>query len=272
MNNQSYARSYLPEPDQEPKKKTPTEFIKEIFKPGVLVWVLLAFAVLVPILVSLNQPNGILWLFSIKEIKPGELGEISIVLAPLLALALAIERIIETIFDMFEQSITDVANLSSGGNEVLIWFNEELNRAWAAAEEISNQLGIENNDNLELLKKLEIAEQRIAKANNRISGLKSDPKYISTKRVISIWLGLLLGLIVATISDKGIFELLQIGVPRFLDMIVTGFVIGAGSGPMHSLVGILQGAKNTLDRFGELASLNPIKNEINQLRSEIRDR
>ena len=120
-------------------------------------------------------------------------------------------------------------------------------------------------------KELEAAEERINKANSRIAGLSKDPKYIATKRMLSIWIGLLLGLIVAIISDSGILEALQIGVPRILDMIVTGFVIGAGSGPMHSLMGILQGTKNTLESLGELASLAPLKKQIKELQDQIRE-
>ena len=82
---------------------------------------------------------------------------------------------------------------------------------------------------------------------------------------------MLLGLIVAIISDSGILEALQIGVPRILDMIVTGFVIGAGSGPMHSLMGILQGTKNTLESLGELASLAPLKKQIKELQDQIKE-
>ena len=273
MSHQTYARSYMPEITQPPQKKSPLNIVKGIIKPEILVWVLLVVAIIIPILVSFSKPEGIAWLFQTKDFAPADLGDVSIALAPLFALALAIERIIETLFDMFEQSFTEIAKLSSGGKEVLQWFNEELDRAWEAAREIAQKLGNEvDEDNAILMKKLEEAENRIAKATERIFGLKNDPMYVSTKRVLSIWLGLLLGLIVATMSDKGIFELLQIGVPRFLDMIVTGFVIGAGSGPMHSLVGILQGAKNTLDRIGDLSSMGSIRDEIASLREELANR
>ena len=47
------------------------------------------------------------------------------------------------------------------------------------------------------------------------------------------------------------------------------FVIGAGSGPMHSLVGILQGAKDTLADLGELAALGPLKQDIKDLQDKI---
>jgi hypothetical protein len=199
----------------------------------------------------------------------GTLGDIATVLAPLLALALVIERIIETVFDLFEQFNADIAKLGTAGEKGLQWLTRELDRAWEAAEAAANALGGSTEGDSKLLKELELAEQRIIKANSRIAGLTKDPKYVSTKRMLSIWMSLLLGLLVAILSDKGIFELLQFRVPRILDMLVTGFIIGAGSGPMHSLIGILQGAKDTLEGIGELASLAPLRQQIKELRRQI---
>jgi hypothetical protein len=44
------------------------------------------------------------------------------------------------------------------------------------------------------------------------------------------------------------FAMLGIGaVPARVDVLITGLVIGSGSYPVHSLVGLLQQAKDTLD-------------------------
>ena len=54
-----------------------------------------------------------------------------------------------------------------------------------------------------------------------------------------------------------------------LEMIVTGFVIGAGSGPMHSLIGALQGLKDTLVGLGQLAGLGQVKQDLRELQDKV---
>jgi hypothetical protein len=61
-------------------------------------------------------------------------------------------------------------------------------------------------------------------------------------------LGLILGVIVAALGQLQMFAMLGIGsVPARVDVFITGLVIGTGSYPVHSLVGILQQTKETLD-------------------------
>jgi hypothetical protein len=118
-------------------------------------------------------------------------------------------------------------------------------------------------------KQLKMAEERLAKAADRLSGMTGDPIYIQMKRALSIMIGLFLGFLVAIFSDQGIFAYLQQGVPRIVDIFITGFIIGAGSGPMHSLVGILQGFKDSLENFGKKTDLTPIKEEIEKLKNKV---
>ena len=58
----------------------------------------------------------------------------------------------------------------------------------------------------------------------------------------------MVGVIVAAVGQIQMFALLGVTAisPRF-DVLITGFVIGSGSYPVHSLVGILQQSKDTLD-------------------------
>lgn len=268
MQASSFGRKYIPiQPENGQKKVEKEEPIRlstwlRLFFPVALVIV----GVVIAVVFALISGEGISWLFVSKSVSSGELGDITGVLAPILALALAIERIVETVFDLIEQATDEVAKLGSGGLDGLKWFQQELDRAWDAAEEAFHQLEASGAARDEkLLAQLKIAERRIVDANNRIAGLAKDPKYVSIKRVASICISLILGLVVAIVSDSGLCELLQISVPRILDMLVTGFVIGAGSGPMHSLVGILQGAKDTLGSLGNLGSLEHLKEQIEEL-------
>lgn len=54
-------------------------------------------------------------------------------------------------------------------------------------------------------------------------------------------------------------------------MLVTGMVVGAGSGPMHSLIEISQSGKETLDKFKEDAQSKDLKKEIEDLKKKIEE-
>ena len=55
-----------------------------------------------------------------------------------------------------------------------------------------------------------------------------------------------MGMGVPVFLDQGVFYYLNLNVPRIIEMLLIGYALGARSGPLHSLVGILQGAKNAL--------------------------
>ena len=180
-----------PKSEPPPPPSKPKQFFHWIIKPITLVWVLLWSSVIALVVASIIQKDW-KFLFALKGITPipeGGLGELAVILAPLTALALAIERVIETVFDFFEQSIDEIAKLSSGTEKTLDWFNTELNKAWESARSIADDVNNETDDAKKsaLLKKLDEAEERISKATNRIYNLKNDPKYVSTKRMISAY-------------------------------------------------------------------------------------
>ena len=95
---------------------------------------------------------------------------------------------------------------------------------------------------------LALAEKRLSDAEDNLSNATSSDGYRSAKAAASIVLGLIIGVIVATLGQLQMFAMLGIGVvPARIDVFITGLVIGTGSYPVHSLVGILQQGKNTLD-------------------------
>ena len=58
----------------------------------------------------------------------------------------------------------------------------------------------------------------------------------------------MIGVVVAALGQIQMFAMLGIGaVPARIDVLITGLVIGSGSYPVHSLLGILQQGKDTLD-------------------------
>ncbi|MEM7331176.1 MAG: hypothetical protein AAF490_03720 [Chloroflexota bacterium] len=215
------------------------------------------------ILVSLGvvvfNGNGIGWLFESKIIEEtGPIGELSIALAPLLALALAIERSVETLFDYFEGEVENVATIANVSKEGFQELEDKLNAAWQAVNEASSL------DDIELFNQ---AEAKLASISEIFKGFNKNPVYVGYKRRMSIYIGFMLGFIVAIFTDQGLFEYLQIGVPRIVDMLFTGAALGAGAGPMHSLVGALDGLKSSLQAFGNQRGIDEVLNEVRRMRA-----
>jgi hypothetical protein len=95
---------------------------------------------------------------------------------------------------------------------------------------------------------MKAAQERLAAAEGKLGSLTDSAGYRSAKAAASIVLGLMFGIVVATLGQLQMFALLGIDlVPAHIDVLITGLVIGSGSYPVHSLVGILQQGKNALD-------------------------
>ncbi len=193
-------------------------------------------------------------------------ANLTIVLAPVLAAAAAVERTLESIFNVLENSWRSMiaylgrglrwlknaevevqqarqflANASEKYNAELasIQFGEES--ASTLADEIQAKVGAAN-------KLMVLAQQRLENAEGNLTTITSSDSYINAKAAASIVLGLMLGVIIAAVGQLQMFAMLGIGaVPAQIDVLMTGLVIGSGSYPVHSLVGILQQGKSTVD-------------------------
>jgi len=83
--------------------------------------------------------------------------------------------------------------------------------------------------------------------------LKS-PQYLQFKSGTSLVFGVILGIVVTNYTGMRIFELLRPTAAGLLDnmsvtwdILLTGFIIGAGSKPAHDILGILTQLKNLLN-------------------------
>jgi len=95
------------------------------------------------------------------------------------------------------------------------------------------------------------AQKRLKDAETKLAGASDSPDYRSAKGAATIIMGLMLGVIVAALGQIQMFALLGIAaVPARIDVLITGLIIGSGSYPVHSLVGILQQGKDALDDLG----------------------
>ena len=193
-------------------------------------------------------------------------ANLSLVLAPVLAAAAAVERTLESTFNILEGSWrTMIAYLGRGLrwlknaetevqqarqflNDVSDKYNAELQGIQFGQTSVAS-LTDEVRDRIAAGSKLmEIAQLRLEKAESNLADLTSSDGYISAKAAASVVLGLMLGVIIAGIGQLQMFAMLGIdAVPAQIDVLITGLVIGSGSYPVHSLVGILQQGKGAVD-------------------------
>ena len=223
-----------------------------------------AVALAVAIMRALPEREGLFWLLLIPGASDTS-GDFASVLAPLLAVSVAIERLIETAFDWFEQSTRAVADVLATPREQLDWIGQELQEAYEAARKAAEVTGAEVAD--QPMRRLGAAEKRLAEAEQRLRSWVASPEYVAWKRALCIWVGLLGGLVIAILGDLGMFRTIGIPVPRLLDMVATGLVLGAGPGPMHSLIGMLQSSKNALDNLADLAKGRSVRDAAEALRT-----
>ncbi|MBX3016185.1 MAG: hypothetical protein KF832_31985 [Caldilineaceae bacterium] len=80
------------------------------------------------------------------------------------------------------------------------------------------------------------------------------PQYLQFKSGTSLVFGVILGMIVANFTGMRIFELLRPdaaglldAMPTTWDILLTGFIIGAGAKPAHDILGIITQFKNFLN-------------------------
>ena len=214
-------------------------------------------------------------------VRPLEAGaNLTVVLAPVLAAAAGVERLLETIFNVIESSWKSMVAYLGRGLRWLKTAEIEVleSRQWLAdvSERYKSELEqIKLDPNLSLDKLNEAAQtqmkgaddlmtmavKRLTEAEASLASAATADSYKSAKAAATIVLGLMLGVVIATLGSLQMFALLGIeAIPARVDVLVTGLVIGSGSYPVHSLVGFLQRAKDTLDSAqGYLDRVNPNK-------------
>ena len=230
-------------------------------------WFRLLVAVIVILWVLL-----IIWVGFIAPIKNVEASQLevganlTIVLAPILVAAAAVERTLESGFNTIEGSWRMmVAYLGRGmrwlkNAEIEVQnarqfladasdkYNQEMQSIQIGEVSVSALTNTVRTRLDAANKMMAVAQSRLADAESNLNDVTSSDGYISAKAAASIIVGLMLGVVIAAIGQLQMFAMLGIdAVPEQFDVFVTGLVIGSGSYPVHSLVGILQQTKGTLD-------------------------
>ena len=212
------------------------------------------------------------WVLFIAPIKNAEASKLeaganlTLVLAPVLVAAAAVERTLESVFNVIEGSWHKMVAYLGRGLRWLKSAEVEVKQARQFLAEASDKYNMEMRslqigdisvseitDTIRIKmeaanKMMTLAQKRLSDAERNLDDVTSSDSYISAKSAVSIVLGLMLGVIIAAIGQLQMFALLGIAaVPARFDVLITGLVIGSGSYPVHSLVGILQQGKDTLD-------------------------
>jgi ElaB/YqjD/DUF883 family membrane-anchored ribosome-binding protein len=230
----------------------------------------------------------IIWVFFVAAVLPTTGVEappagasLLLVLAPVVAAATGVERLLESVFNTLENVWrTGVAYLGYGMRwlklaetrvaDARVWmqnigavakdleakYANELNELMQQpdmgqiAAQLENLRQRADQETANVQKMLAEAEARVADAEKKLTQASSSPDYVSAKAAAAVVLGLMLGVIVATVGQIKMFALLGIAMPARIDVFATGIVIGSGSYPVHSLVGMLQQGRDALDGLG----------------------
>jgi flagellar hook-basal body complex protein FliE len=193
-------------------------------------------------------------------------ADLSTALIPFVLLATAIERFWEAIFDWVEQVLISTGKIFGNVNQSVKWMIDEYNNAQIAVTNLATSFTGKSGDELKnVTDQLANAEQRLKDAQLRVEEIPREPRYVATKSAITIFGSLLIGLgigVVGLLSNQPLlfFKAAGFAPPIWLDGILTGLIIGAGPGPVHSLIGTLQSFRDSVSALGNLAQGTALKN------------
>jgi hypothetical protein len=180
--------------------------------------------------------------------EPAPTGEIAAKLAGLVAAATLVERILEMIWDFIENNILTGARAIGNLRAYVEWTQGEIDRARSVL--------IQNQDEA----KRSSLEEGLRNAEKRLSEYIKSDAYVTYKKKLTVVWSIPLGLLVAAfgqlrmISMLGLVDTSSNPLFSWFDVILTGLIIATGSAPVHSLIGILQKTKDTVDAARALYS------------------
>jgi hypothetical protein len=182
-------------------------------------------------------------------VTPSETIDVAIILAPLLAAAAAVERLLEVIFDFIEtQAVVQIVALMAKTER---WIGKAEAMANRARDELV-ELNLKLNPTEKASGQLQALEDQVKHAEALLANVTTQaPVYRQAKRMMTLYLSFLLGLLVASFGNLQVLHLLGILKPDHawlanVDVLLTGIIIATGSGPVHSAINILQQGQEAL--------------------------
>lgn len=191
-------------------------------------------------------------------------ADLSQVLAPFIAIAIAIERFWEIVFDTVERFALTVSGLVGSARSGVKWMRDELNSAEVAVESAVAALAVVKDPGEQAAKYalLETAEGRLQAAKDRIADTVKSPEYVAVKRAITLLGSFVMGLAIAAGAQLALLNAAGIRLPLAADVLLTGLLIGAGPGPLHTFIGTLQEFRNGVANLAQLAQGAAIRNAL----------
>ena len=184
--------------------------------------------------------------------------EIALLFAPLAAAATGIERSLEVLWNWFETLFINFVAFIAMGRQWTRWAREEITHASEAVNQLASDLARLRNSSTTasaatpraesaLMRAMRDAEGQLQTAETRLAGVLKNDRYRQVKGATSVLVGIAMGVIIAGAAKLKMFGLLGVeGVPAGVDVFITGFVVGTGSAPVHSLIGILQSGRDAI--------------------------
>jgi len=169
-------------------------------------------------------------------------------LAPLLVAAAGVERLIEMGWNFLESRFLEVVSWIGMGEEWVEYAHTEVSRARTALHNL-----IQRADPLDPADgALKTAADSLRSAHKLLESALESQGYTSFKQAASVVAGLILGVIVAFTAGLDMLQLLQLsGKATIAGMLITGLIIGTGSGPVHSIIGLLQQTRNVVGQAAD---------------------
>lgn len=184
-----------------------------------------------------------------SPITASETVEVAIILAPLLAAAAAVERLLEVIFDFIEtQAVVQIVALMAKTEK---WIRDAEAMAKQARDDLVD-LHLKLSPAEKATGQLQALEDQVKHAEALLAEVTTEsPVYRQAKRMMTLYLSFLFGLLVASFGNLQVLHLLGILKPDHtwlanVDVLLTGIVIATGSGPVHSVINILQQGQEAL--------------------------
>jgi len=201
---------------------------------------------------------------TVIEVGTPTLTGIALLFAPLAAAATGVERTLEMFWNWYETLFLNLVSLIAKGREWTRWAHDEIDSANQAVNYLARDLarlrrggtagavGQERGESA-LLRAMRDAEAELLSAETRLRSVLKNSRYRQIKGAVSVLAGIAMGVLIAALAKLQMFTLLGVpGVPAGIDMLITGLVVGTGSAPVHSLIGILQSSKDTLEDTSRL--------------------
>jgi hypothetical protein len=123
-----------------------------------------------------------------------------------------------------------------------------------------------------LQQKIALAEVRLKDAQDHLRSAIDSDRYRSLKQSISVVVGIGLGIVIAFMSGLDMFVLLGLQPATWaghpFGMLLTGVIIGAGTGPVHSVIGLLQQTRDAVDQVANLFNARAAENKTRALANQ----